>query len=169
MRHICNAPCCARIDLIALLHLEYDLPDFRGYGPFLAAPRRKMIFLMTLTNSWRTRTIWLWISAFIGYVSRLFPSGSFTEVRSAQACTGLILAFFHAIKDKDASQNNDITKRHEEWSNYCGTAAISEEVCPQSISRYTRSLIFFTGHRIYLARRFQQHPSPIPYWSSTTT
>ncbi|KAJ9119461.1 hypothetical protein QFC24_005694 [Naganishia onofrii] len=43
------------------------------------------------------------------------------------ACTGLILAFFHAIRDKDVKQNNDISKRHEEWSNYCGTAAISEE------------------------------------------
>ncbi|KAK4688302.1 hypothetical protein P7C73_g1812, partial [Tremellales sp. Uapishka_1] len=41
---------------------------------------------------------------------------------------GLLLAFFHAIKDKDPARNNDPMHRHEEWSNFCGTANMPEEV-----------------------------------------
>ncbi|KAL7422207.1 hypothetical protein Q5752_002853 [Cryptotrichosporon argae] len=35
---------------------------------------------------------------------------------------GLLLAFFHAIKDKDPVANNDPMRAHEEWTNFCGTA-----------------------------------------------
>lgn len=45
-----------------------------------------------------------------------------------QACDGLILAFFHAIKDKDKEGDNDPKLRHQEWSNYCGTPGFTDEV-----------------------------------------
>ncbi|KAK8854676.1 hypothetical protein IAR55_003415 [Kwoniella newhampshirensis] len=40
---------------------------------------------------------------------------------------GLLLAFFHAIKDKDPDSNNDPAKAHEEWSNWCGTKMLGNE------------------------------------------
>lgn len=40
----------------------------------------------------------------------------------------MLLAFFHAIRDKDPKANNDPQKQHEEWSNYCGTAMMGEDV-----------------------------------------
>ncbi|KAG7528115.1 hypothetical protein FFLO_06407 [Filobasidium floriforme] len=43
------------------------------------------------------------------------------------ACDGLILAFFHAIKDKDKEMDNDPKLRHQEWSNYCGTPGFTDE------------------------------------------
>jgi hypothetical protein len=46
----------------------------------------------------------------------------------SQACDGLILAFFHAIKDKDKEMDNDPKLRHQEWSNYCGTPGFTDEV-----------------------------------------
>ena len=45
-----------------------------------------------------------------------------------QVADGLLLAFLHAIRDKDPVANNDPTKRNEEWSNYCGTANMGEDV-----------------------------------------
>jgi hypothetical protein len=57
----------------------------------------------------------------------------------SQACDGLILAFFHAIKDKDKEMDNDPKLRHQEWSNYCGTPGFTDEVsaCHLSERRYT--------------------------------
>jgi hypothetical protein len=52
-------------------------------------------------------------------------------IRDEQIADGLLLAFFHAIKDKDPVANNDPSKRNEEWSNYCGTANMSEDVLQQ--------------------------------------
>ncbi|WWD19178.1 hypothetical protein CI109_103636 [Kwoniella shandongensis] len=40
---------------------------------------------------------------------------------------GLLLAFFHAIKDKDPVVNNDPARSHEEWSNLCGTKSLGNE------------------------------------------
>jgi len=40
----------------------------------------------------------------------------------------MLLAFFHAIRDKDPKANNDPQKQHEEWTNYCGTAMMAEDV-----------------------------------------
>ncbi|CAD6577881.1 MAG: hypothetical protein TREMPRED_002057, partial [Tremellales sp. Tagirdzhanova-0007] len=40
---------------------------------------------------------------------------------------GLLLAFFHAIRDKDPIGNNDPNRQHEEWSNFCGTTNMSED------------------------------------------
>lgn len=41
---------------------------------------------------------------------------------------GLLLAFFHAIKDVDPVANNDPARAHEGWSNFCGTASMPEDV-----------------------------------------
>lgn len=43
------------------------------------------------------------------------------------AADGLLLAFFHAIRDKDTAANNDPARSREEWSNFCGTAHMPEE------------------------------------------
>ncbi|WWC71461.1 uncharacterized protein I206_105418 [Kwoniella pini CBS 10737] len=40
---------------------------------------------------------------------------------------GLLLAFFHAIKDKDPVANNDPHLHDAEWSNWCGTKVMPEE------------------------------------------
>ncbi|WWC63411.1 uncharacterized protein I303_106012 [Kwoniella dejecticola CBS 10117] len=40
---------------------------------------------------------------------------------------GLLLAFFHAIKDKDPVANNDPRLLDAEWSNWCGTKVMPEE------------------------------------------
>ncbi|WVQ80147.1 hypothetical protein IAT38_002252 [Cryptococcus sp. DSM 104549] len=40
---------------------------------------------------------------------------------------GLLLAFFHSIKDKDPVGNNDPKRSHEEWSNWCGTRFMGED------------------------------------------
>ncbi len=45
-----------------------------------------------------------------------------------QVADGLLLAFFHAIKDKDPIANNDPNCRHEGWSNFCGASGFPEEV-----------------------------------------
>ncbi|ODO11145.1 hypothetical protein I350_01748 [Cryptococcus amylolentus CBS 6273] len=40
---------------------------------------------------------------------------------------GMLLAFFHSIKDKDPVGNNDPKRAHEEWSNWCGTKYMADE------------------------------------------
>ncbi|WVQ95069.1 hypothetical protein IAU59_002161 [Kwoniella sp. CBS 9459] len=40
---------------------------------------------------------------------------------------GLLLAFFHAIKDKDPVANNDPRRNLEGWSNWCGTREMSDD------------------------------------------
>ena len=45
-----------------------------------------------------------------------------------QAADGLLLAFFHAIKDMDPIANNDPARAHEGWSNFCRTIHMSDEV-----------------------------------------
>ncbi|WRT68518.1 uncharacterized protein IL334_005494 [Kwoniella shivajii] len=40
---------------------------------------------------------------------------------------GLLLAFFHAIKDKDPIANNDPSLSHEEWTNWCGTKVMPDD------------------------------------------
>ena len=45
-----------------------------------------------------------------------------------QVADGLLLAFFHAIKDKDPVANNDPNRRHEGWSNFCGAVSFGDEV-----------------------------------------
>jgi hypothetical protein len=40
---------------------------------------------------------------------------------------GLLLAFFHAIKDFDPQANNDPNRRHEGWSNFCGSVGMTDE------------------------------------------
>ena len=47
---------------------------------------------------------------------------------SLEVANGLLLAFFHAIRDKDPVSNNDPTRRNDEWSNFCGTAQMGEDV-----------------------------------------
>lgn len=47
---------------------------------------------------------------------------------TTQVADGLLLAFFHAIKDKDPVQNNDPSRSNDEWTNYCGTASMGEDV-----------------------------------------
>jgi len=43
------------------------------------------------------------------------------------ACNGLLLAFFHAAKDKDPQLNNDVRQRENDlWTNFCGTAVMPE-------------------------------------------
>lgn len=39
---------------------------------------------------------------------------------------GLLLAFFHAIKDMDPIANNDPKRRQEGWSNFCGSNTMPE-------------------------------------------
>lgn len=43
------------------------------------------------------------------------------------AADGLLLAFFHAIKDMDPIANNDPARAHEGWSNFCRTIHMSDE------------------------------------------
>jgi hypothetical protein len=45
-----------------------------------------------------------------------------------QIADGLLLVFFHAIKDTDPMANNDPNRREEGWSNFCGTANMGDEV-----------------------------------------
>ncbi|WVQ72101.1 hypothetical protein IAR50_001646 [Cryptococcus sp. DSM 104548] len=40
---------------------------------------------------------------------------------------GMLLAFFHSIKDKDPVANNDPKRSHEDWSNWCGTKYMADE------------------------------------------
>ncbi|ORY35717.1 hypothetical protein BCR39DRAFT_511725 [Naematelia encephala] len=53
---------------------------------------------------------------------------------------GILLAFFHAIRDKDPVANNDPTRSHEEWSNYCGTANMGEDQI-DALHRHISALI----------------------------
>ncbi|WVN86251.1 uncharacterized protein L203_101412 [Cryptococcus depauperatus CBS 7841] len=43
------------------------------------------------------------------------------------AADGLLLAFFHSIRDKDPVANNDPKRANEEWSNWCGTWYMGDE------------------------------------------
>lgn len=45
---------------------------------------------------------------------------------------GLLLAFFHAIKDRDPQANNDPQRKHEGWSNYCGAGTMFPEEVSQA-------------------------------------
>ncbi|ORX38454.1 hypothetical protein BD324DRAFT_358459 [Kockovaella imperatae] len=70
---------------------------------------------------------------------------------------GLLLAFFHAIRDKDPVANNDPARRNDEWTNYCGTASIGDDqilALSQSISHY---LPFMPQSRYPPSRVFQIH------------
>ncbi|WVR09500.1 hypothetical protein IAU60_006568 [Kwoniella sp. DSM 27419] len=67
---------------------------------------------------------------------------------------GVLLAFFHAIKDKDPVANNDPRRSHEEWNNWCGTREMSEDqiealqnnisarITPPTLTRYPPSRVF---------------------------
>ncbi|GMK57516.1 hypothetical protein CspeluHIS016_0403500 [Cutaneotrichosporon spelunceum] len=67
---------------------------------------------------------------------------------------GLLLAFLHAIKDFDPQANNDPNRKNEGWSNFCGSAGMTEEniqtlqqsistnVTPPSRTRYPPTRVF---------------------------
>ncbi|TXT10206.1 uncharacterized protein COLE_04140 [Cutaneotrichosporon oleaginosum] len=67
---------------------------------------------------------------------------------------GLLLAFFHAIKDFDPQGNNDPSRRHEGWSNFCGSVGMTDEhiqtlhqsisanVTPPQRTRYPPTRVF---------------------------
>ncbi|RXK35270.1 hypothetical protein M231_07468 [Tremella mesenterica] len=71
---------------------------------------------------------------------------------------GLLLAFFHAIKDKDKVANNDPLRKNEEWSNFCGTAFMSDEQV-QALHHDVSTTIAVspTSGRIPPRRVFQLH------------
>ena len=48
------------------------------------------------------------------------------------------MAFFHAIRDKDPVGNNDPARRNEEWTNWCGTASMPDDVSPCLMRRFPR-------------------------------
>ncbi|OCF44025.1 hypothetical protein I317_02133 [Kwoniella heveanensis CBS 569] len=67
---------------------------------------------------------------------------------------GLLLAFFHAIKDKDPVANNDPRRNLEGWSNWCGTREMSDDdiealhhnittvIPPSPLTRYPPMRVF---------------------------
>ncbi|GFZ50895.1 hypothetical protein JCM24511_08653 [Saitozyma sp. JCM 24511] len=67
---------------------------------------------------------------------------------------GVLLAFFHAIRDTDAVANNDPHRKDQGWSNFCGTAHMAGEqidalhrdlaaaVPPTISSRYPPTRVF---------------------------
>lgn len=66
----------------------------------------------------------------------------------------MLLAFFHAIKDFDPQANNDPNRRHEGWSNFCGSVGMTDEhvrtliqsinanVTPPQRTRYPPTRVF---------------------------
>ncbi|WVW85505.1 hypothetical protein I302_107543 [Kwoniella bestiolae CBS 10118] len=78
---------------------------------------------------------------------------------------GFLLAFFHAIKDKDPIGNNDPRLSHEEWSNWCGTRVMPEDQI-EALHRNISDRISSTPSSSYPPSRvFQLHysaPSPDP-------
>ncbi|KAK6910787.1 hypothetical protein I203_104820 [Kwoniella mangroviensis CBS 8507] len=78
---------------------------------------------------------------------------------------GLLLAFFHAIKDKDPVLNNDPRLSHEEWSNWCGTRVMPEDQI-EALHRNISDILSSSPSSNYPPSRvFQLHysaPSPDP-------
>ncbi|KAL1413355.1 hypothetical protein Q8F55_001114 [Vanrija albida] len=73
---------------------------------------------------------------------------------------GLLLAFFHAIKDMDPATNNNPHRRHLGWSNYCGTDNMPEPQV-QSLQQSIASHITPPQRtRQPPSRVFQLHSSP---------
>jgi hypothetical protein len=61
------------------------------------------------------------------------------RAKRVQAADGLLLGFFHAIRDVDTRMNNDPAAKHLAWSNWCGTEHMPEDV---SICSFDFSLTF---------------------------
>ncbi|WWC90603.1 uncharacterized protein L201_005539 [Kwoniella dendrophila CBS 6074] len=78
---------------------------------------------------------------------------------------GLLLAFFHAIKDKDPVANNDPRLSHEEWTNWCGTKVMPEEQIDILHRNITENIRSSPASNCPPSRVFQLHytaPSPDP-------
>lgn len=62
---------------------------------------------------------------------------------------GLLLAFFHAIKDKDPQANNDPQRKHEGWSNYCG----ARTMFPEEVSCFVLRGVSLTVQQIQVLQQ----------------
>jgi hypothetical protein len=75
------------------------------------------------------------------------------------AADGLLLAFFHVIKDKDSVANNDPARRHEGWSNLCGAVSFGDEAVQTLQRNIAASVMPPKPTRVPPTRVFQLHTS----------
>ncbi|OWZ37758.1 hypothetical protein C356_04532 [Cryptococcus neoformans c45] len=74
--------------------------------------------------------------------------------------TGLLLAFFHPIRDKDPVANNDPKRANEEWSNWCGTKFMGDDQIEALCRSVTYNIPIAPSTRRPPARVFQLHLLP---------
>ncbi|WOO77249.1 Biofilm regulator 1 [Vanrija pseudolonga] len=73
---------------------------------------------------------------------------------------GLLLAFFHAIKDMDPAANNNPHRRHLGWSNFCGTDVMPEQQIQSLQGSIASNITPPPRTRQPPSRVFQLHSSP---------
>ncbi len=76
----------------------------------------------------------------MGNSGQVLKYKTYCRCRSYQACTGVILCFFHAIRDLDPVINNDPKQKDADWSNYCGTSNFTEDDIEETWNNVTRNI-----------------------------